>query len=47
MNRFFTKTFFRFFFSFVVIVGIAFGILYVASSWPFGFSSVDTMAHPR
>ena len=45
MNRFFTKTFFRFFFVFLVIIGIAFGVmLYTASQVP---PSVDNIALPR
>ena len=45
MNRFFTKTFFRFFFVFLVIIGIAFGImLYTAAQVP---PSVDNVAVPQ
>jgi hypothetical protein len=32
MNRFFTKSFFKFFFSFLIIIAVAFGILLVAAS---------------
>ena len=35
MNRFFTKTFFKFFFVFLVIIGVAFGVmLYTAAQIP-------------
>lgn len=41
----FNKTFFKFFFGFAAIIGVAFGILILASSQlP---DSVDTMAHPK
>jgi hypothetical protein len=32
MDQYFTKTFFKFFFSFLVIIGVAFGVIAVASS---------------
>jgi len=32
MDRFFTKTFFKFFFSFLIIIAVAFGILIIAAS---------------
>ncbi|MDP4020939.1 MAG: hypothetical protein Q8P58_02790 [Candidatus Adlerbacteria bacterium] len=32
MNRYFTKTFFRFFVGFVAIITIAFGIIVIASN---------------
>jgi hypothetical protein len=32
MNRFFTPTFFRFFFGFLFIIAIAFGVLLVTAS---------------
>jgi len=45
-NRFFTKTFTKFFFAFVVIIGGAFGVLIVASTMvpP---TAVDSVASPR
>lgn len=46
MKRFFTKTFFRFFFVFLVIIGLAFGVmLYTAAQ--IGPISVDNVALPR
>jgi hypothetical protein len=42
MNKYFTKTFFKFFFGFLVIIAIAFGILVGASA--FSTSSVDNSA---
>ena len=44
-NRYFTKTFFRFFVGFVAIVTVAFGVMLVASS--VGTPTVDNVAHPR
>jgi hypothetical protein len=32
MNRFFTKTFFKFFFAFLIIIAVAFGILLLSAS---------------
>jgi hypothetical protein len=32
MDQYFTKTFFKFFFSFMVIIGVAFGVIVLASS---------------
>jgi len=45
MNRYFTKTFFRFFVGFVAIVTVAFGVMLVTSS--IGAPQVDNVAHPR
>ena len=45
MDHYFTKTFFKFLFGFLVIIGVAFGILIGASS--FMPKSVDNIAHPR
>lgn len=45
-QRFFTKTFTKFFFAFVIIVGAAFGLLItVAAIYP--PSPVDSVAQPR
>ncbi|MDE1925515.1 MAG: hypothetical protein KGH79_05100 [Patescibacteria group bacterium] len=45
MNRFFTKTFFAFFFAFLAIIGIAFSVmLYTAAQVS---PSVDNVAVPR
>ncbi len=45
-NRFFTKTFTKFFFAFVLIIGGAFGVLVVASTLvpP---TAVDSVASPK
>ena len=45
MNRYFTKTFFRFFFAFLVIIGTAFGILLATSS--FEPAAPVIVAHPE
>jgi hypothetical protein len=48
MNRFFTKTFFKFFFAFLVIIGVAFGVLlYAASQEPPQVAPVDNVALPQ
>ena len=45
MDRFFTKTFFKFFFAFLVIIGVAFGILvFTANQNP---RPVDNVALPQ
>ena len=45
MNRYFTRSFFRFFLGFVVILAIAFGVLIGASTqMP---KSVDNVASPE
>ena len=45
MDRFFTKTFFKFFFVFLIIIGVAFGVLvYTAAQAP---SPVDNVALPQ
>ena len=45
MNRYFTKTFYKFFFGFLVILAVAFGVMALtASVTP---SPVDTVAHPQ
>lgn len=44
-NRYFTKTFFRFFVGFVAIVTLAFGVMLVSSY--VGVPKVDNVAHPR
>lgn len=45
MERYFTKTFFKFFLGFLVIIGVAFGILIGASY--VAPVPVDTIAHPK
>ena len=45
MNRYFTKTFFRFFIGFVAIVTIAFGVVVMVSN--LSVPKVDNVAHPR
>jgi hypothetical protein len=45
MKNYFTKTFFRFFFGFLVIIAIAFGVLAAASAvMP---APVDNLAKPE
>lgn len=46
MERFFTKTFFRFFTGFVIIISIAFGVLAVTSS-QLERHTVDNVATPE
>ncbi len=45
MDRFFTKTFFRFFFAFLVIIGVAFGILLFTASKV--SPTIDNVAAPQ
>jgi len=45
MNRYFTKTFFRFFVGFVAIITVAFGVMMLVSN--IGAPAVDNVAHPR
>ena len=45
MNRYFTKTFFRFFVGFVAIITIAFGVMLITSN--LSAPKVDNVAHPR
>ena len=45
MNRYFTKTFFRFFVGFVAIITLAFGMVMVVSN--LSVPKVDNVAHPR
>jgi hypothetical protein len=45
MDKYFTRTFVRFFVGFVVIIGAAFGVLAVTSS--FNASPIDNLAAPR
>ncbi len=48
MNRYFTKTFYRFFFGFLVILGVAFGVMaFTASLAPAQPAGVDTAPHPQ
>lgn len=48
MDKFFTKTFSKFFFAFLIIIGAAFGILlYAASQEPPAVSPVDNVALPQ
>ncbi len=45
MEKYFTKSFFKFFLGFLVIIGIAFGVLIVSSSYfP---APVDNLAKPE
>lgn len=49
MNLYFTKTFFKFFFGFLIIIGVAFGVLigaslFVAQPAP---AAVDNLASPQ
>ena len=46
MNRFFTKTFIKFFVGFVVIIGVAFGVLIVTAQIPKPVD-IDNVAAPR
>jgi dolichol kinase len=46
MDRFFTKTFMRFFVGFVLIIGAAFGVLALANNFE-GPSPVDNLAAPK
>jgi len=45
MNRYFTKTFYRFFLGFLAILAIAFGVMALTAS--VASSPVDTVAHPQ
>jgi len=45
MDRYFTKTFFKFFFGFLIIIAIAFGVLIGTSK--IGSGPVDTVAYPQ
>jgi hypothetical protein len=45
MDRYFTKTFFRFFVGFVAIIAVAFGIVVVVSN--INVPKVDNVAQPR
>lgn len=45
MDQYFTKTFFKFFFGFLVIIGVAFGILIGAST--LAPEPVDNVASPQ
>jgi|GEM_PF-1320337 len=48
MRSLFTKTFFKFFFTFIIIIGVAFGVLiYAASKEPPQVSPVDNVALPQ
>ena len=46
MERYFTRTFFRFFAGFVAIIAIAFGVMYVAGS-RLSPEQIDNVATPR
>ncbi|KKW35791.1 MAG: hypothetical protein UY84_C0001G0214 [Candidatus Adlerbacteria bacterium GW2011_GWA2_54_12] len=46
MERYFTKTFFRFFMGFVAIIALAFGVMYIAGSQLFQ-GPIDNVAAPR
>lgn len=45
MERYFTKTFFRFFVGFVAIITLAFGVVMVVSH--ISVPKVDNVAYPR
>jgi hypothetical protein len=45
MNKYFTKTFFRFFFGFLAIIAVAFGVL-LTSTWVLP-TPVDNIATPQ
>ncbi len=45
MGKYFNKTFFRFFFGFLVIIAVAFGVLITASS--IVPAPIDNIAHPQ
>ncbi len=45
MNKYFTKTFFKFFFGFLIIIGVAFGLLIGASMFVPTPMPVDNTAH--
>ena len=48
MKPLFTKDFFRFFFAFLIIIAVAFGVLlYSASKVPPPASPVDNVAQPQ
>ena len=48
MKSLFNKTFFKFFFAFLIILGAAFGVLlYSASKLPPAVSPVDNVALPQ
>ncbi|HXK31668.1 MAG TPA: hypothetical protein VJZ94_02985 [Candidatus Paceibacterota bacterium] len=47
MDRFFTKTFFRFFFGFVVIIAAAFSVMIAASHLGAQDDDLDSVAHPQ
>ena len=47
MKRYFTPTFARFFFGFLVIIAVAFGIIMVASSQLPRTAPVDNVALPQ
>ncbi len=46
MERFFTKTFFKFFFGFVAIISVAFGVMIAASSFSTESNTPTTTASP-
>ncbi len=47
MNNYFTKTFFKFFFGFLVIISVAFGVLIGASALSPAPVPVDNIAAPQ
>lgn len=47
MNRFFTDDFFKFFFGFVAIIAIAFGVLLTSSVFGPAEPSADNIASPH
>jgi hypothetical protein len=47
MEQYFTKTFFRFFFGFLVIIAVAFGVLIVTSHLSPSPGTIDNTATPQ
>ena len=47
MDRFFTPSFFKFFFAFLVIIGVAFGVLVFSASHLAQPNAVDNVAVPQ
>jgi hypothetical protein len=46
MNKYFTKDFYRFFFGFMVIIAVAFGVMIIASAFAPELPDIDNIAHP-
>jgi TRAP-type C4-dicarboxylate transport system permease small subunit len=47
MNHYFTKTFIKFLFAFLVILFVAFGVIVAAGVWNNKTSPVDNLAQPQ